>query len=225
MSISTVNSYVDTTTSTTTTSSSSSTSDLGLTSSDFLSLMVEQLQNQNPTDPTDTDAYLDKLVSFASYDTQSEISDQLSTIVDSISGTLSSSGLGYVGQTVEATGNTTSLSDGEAQWSYTLDSEATSVTVNILDESGDVVYSESGETSSGKHYFTWDGTTSDGTQLADGGTYTISVEATDEDGDDVDGETTVIGTVSGVDLTDDDPVLMIGSASVLIDNVQSVLAA
>lgn len=219
MSISTVNSYVSTETTSSDTSSSSS---LDITSSDFLTLMVEQLQNQNPLDPTDTDSYMDKLVAYASYDTQSEINDQLTEIVDTISGSLSSSGLGYLGQTVEATGNTTTLADGSATWSYTLDEEASSVTVSITDEDGNVVWSDSGETSAGQHYLTWDGTTSDGTQLEDGGVYTISVEATDEDGNDISGETTVVGTVTGIDVSDGDTVLMIGDASVLVDNVQSI---
>lgn len=221
MSISTVNTYVDTST---TSSSTSSSSSLEITSSDFLNLMVEQLQNQNPLDPTDTDSYLDKLVSYASYDTQTSINDQLTSIVDTLSSTISSSGLGYIGQTVEATGNTTTLTDGSAEWSYTLDDEASSVTVNILDEDGNTVWSGDGETSAGKHTVSWDGTTSDGTQLDDGGTYTLKVEATDEDGNDVSGETTVIGTVTGVDVSDGETVLKIGNASVLVDNVQSISA-
>lgn len=220
MTISTLNSYTATTsTSTSTTEDAARTS---IDSDEFLILMVEQLQNQDPTDPTDTSEYIGQMISYASYETQSEISDQLATLTDTISTYMNSQGLGYLGQTVEAVGNTTSLQDGEAQWSYSLDSEAETVTVSILDEDGNTVYSESGETSSGAHSFTWDGVTSDGEQLEDGGQYTIQVEAYDADGNEVSGSTTVIAEVTAIDASGDDAVLGIGDASVLLDNVLAV---
>lgn len=226
MSISSVNYYTSTSsTSTSTSSSSSSSSELGITSSDFLQLMVEQLQNQSPLDPADTDSYLDKLVAYASYDTQSAIADNLDSITSTLSSTLSSSGLGYIGQTVEVTGSTTSLEDSSAEWTYTLDSNAASTTINILDENGDVVWTGSGETDAGTHSFSWDGTTTDGTQLEDGGTYTLSIEATDSDGDSIDGSTTVIGKVTGLDVSDDDSLLKIGDASFSVENVLQILAS
>ena len=221
MSISSVNTYDSS--STTTTTSSSSTS-LDLTSSDFITLMVQQLQNQNPLDPTDTDTYMSQLVSFASYDTESSINDQLSTIVDSLDSTVSDNGLGYIGYTVNATGSTTTLADGEATWTYTLDSDAADTTITIYDEDGNEVWSGDGETDAGTYTFSWDGVTSDGTQLEDGGQYTIEVSATDEDGDDVSGSTTIVGKVTGLDVEDGDSMLMIGDASVAVENVISILS-
>ncbi|MTH97457.1 flagellar hook assembly protein FlgD [Roseibium sp. RKSG952] len=222
MSISTTNSFVST--SATSTSASSSSSGLDITSTDFLNLMVDQLLNQDPLDPTDTDEYLNQLVSFASYDTQAQISEQLTQITDTLSSSISSAGLGYLGQTVEAYGNTTTLSDGAAEWSYTLDKGAASVTVSILDEDGTEVWSGDGNTAAGNHAVTWDGVASDGTQLEDGGIYTISVNAFDEDGKSINGTTTVTGTVTGIDVTDGESVLKIGDASVLVDNVLSIQA-
>ncbi len=184
--------------------------------------MVEQLMNQNPLDPTDTDSYLDKLVSYASYDTQVSISEDLQNVVDNITTTLAANGIGYVGMTVEAKGSTNTLEDGAASWNYTLNSNAESVKIKVLNESGVVVYSETGSTSAGAHSFTWDGVTSSGEQMADGGTYTIQIDATDSDGDDVDGFTTVIGVVTGVDYSGGEAVLNIGDAEVAIDNILSV---
>ncbi|PTW59332.1 flagellar basal-body rod modification protein FlgD [Breoghania corrubedonensis] len=219
MTISTVNSYSATTT---TTTSSSSSSSLGLTSEDFLELMLEQLQSQNPLDPTDTDTYLDRMVSYASYDTQNSISEQLGTLVDSVDSMISGSGLGYLGTTVEAYGNTTSLQDGSATWGYSLESDAESTTITITDSDGNTVWTGDGETDSGSHTFTWDGTTTDGTQLADGGSYTISVNATDADGDAIDGTTTVTGLVTGIDSSSGETVLQIGGAEIQVDNILSI---
>lgn len=223
MSISTLNSYTSTTSTSTTTSEDASRTSID--SDEFLILMVEQLQNQNPTDPTDTSEYINQMVAYASYETQSDISDQLSSLTETLASYMNSNGLGYLGQTVEAIGNTTSLQDGEAEWSYTLDSEAESVTITILDEDGNTVYSETGETSEGSHSFTWDGVTSDGEQMEDGGQYTIQVDAVDSDGNEVSGYTTVIAEVTGIDTSGDDTVLGTGDSAVLLDNVLAVLAA
>ncbi len=187
--------------------------------------MVDQLMNQNPLDPTDTDSYLDKLVSYASYDTQTSISEDLGSVVDTISSSLSSLGIGYVGMTVSASGSTTALQDGSADWTYTLDSTAEDVTINVLNESGKVVYSETGNAASGTHDFSWDGVGSDGEQLDDGGLYTLSVDATNSAGKDVTGSTTVSGLVTGVDFSDGETVLNIGKAAISIDKVLSVLSS
>lgn len=220
MSISTVNSYSST--SSTSTSSTSSTNSLGLTSADFLTLMLEQIQNQNPLDPTDTDTYLDRMVSYGSYDTQVAMSEELSSISSQLSSALSGSGLGYLDETVEAYGNTTTLTDGSASWGYTLEEDAESVTISVYDENGEEVWTGEGETSSGSHSFTWDGTSSSGEQLEDGGLYTIAVTATDADGNEIGGSTTVKGTVTGIDTSGDEAVLKIGDAEVLVSNVISV---
>lgn len=184
--------------------------------------MLEQLQSQNPLDPTDTDTYLDRMVSYASYDTQNSISEQLGTLVDSVDSMISGSGLGYLGTTVEAYGNTTSLQDGSATWGYSLESDAESTTITITDSDGNTVWTGDGETDSGSHTFTWDGTTTDGTQLADGGSYTISVNATDADGDAIDGTTTVTGLVTGIDSSSGETVLQIGGAEIQVDNILSI---
>ncbi|MES0885270.1 flagellar hook assembly protein FlgD [Roseibium sp. SCP14] len=222
MTISTVNSYSDvSSTSSTTTSNDARTT---IDSDEFLMLMVEQLQNQDPTNPTDTNEYVSQMVDYASFETQTQISDQLNSITDVLSSYMNSQGLGYLGQTVEAVGNTTSLQDGQAQWSYTLDSEAESVSINILDEDGNTVYSAEGETGAGSHSFAWDGVTSDGEQLEDGGQYTIQVEALDGEGNEISGYTTVIAEVTAVDASGDEAVLGIGDSSVLLDNVLAVVA-
>lgn len=58
---------------------------------DFLQLLVAQLQNQNPLDPTDVNEVLNQMVSFASYQQEAESNSSLSTIsstLDSIASAL-----------------------------------------------------------------------------------------------------------------------------------------
>ncbi|WP_319483327.1 FlgD immunoglobulin-like domain containing protein [uncultured Cohaesibacter sp.] len=216
----TVSALASSTATTTTTTTSSAT--LGLDTSDFLQLMVEQLQNQNPTDPTDTTEFLGQLVQLANYDQQVSNSESLDSVVSSLETMLSSNGLGYIGQTVTVEGDTTTLQDGSAQWNYTLDSDAEEVTINILDEDGNTVYTTTGEADEGTYAVEWDGVDDDGNQLDDGGVYTIEVTATDANGDDVDVSTSVTGTVTGIDSSGDDTYLLIGDVGFTVDDITAI---
>jgi len=79
MSISSVSSAVASTTSSSTSSSSSS-----FSTEDFLKLLVEQLQNQNPLDPADTNELLNQMVSYASYTQQAETTSTLNQIASTL---------------------------------------------------------------------------------------------------------------------------------------------
>lgn len=85
MSVSAVSSATSTTTTTSSSSSSSS-----LSTEDFLTLLVAQLQNQNPLDPTDADQLLEQMVSFADYEQQSDMAETLSGISETLDAIASS---------------------------------------------------------------------------------------------------------------------------------------
>jgi flagellar basal-body rod modification protein FlgD len=204
-----------------TASSSSSTSTLDTNA--FLGLLVAELQNQNPLDPTDTSSFMGQMMSYASYNQQVSMNDQLTSLTTSMNSLLSSNAIGYVGRNVEAYGDTASLQNGQATWGYTLNAAATDVTITVKDAQGNSVYTTTGDTSSGSHSFSWDGTTDSGTKLTDGN-YSIEVSAKDSSGASVYGYTTVTGTVTGVDSTSGTSMLMIGNAEVALDDVIKVTA-
>jgi len=52
----------------------------------FLNLLVSQLKNQNPTDPTDTNQLLNQMVSYASYGQQEQTSATLENISQTLDG-------------------------------------------------------------------------------------------------------------------------------------------
>jgi len=219
MSVSTVSSSSATTAAATSSSTSASTT--ALDSSDFLNLLVDELENQDPLSPTDSSQFMSQMMSYASFSEQQSINSELSSLVSSLSGVTTSSAIGYIGHTVEATGDTTSLSDDSASWGYSLDSDASSVTLTVKDSSGNTVYTTTGDTSSGSHSFTWDGTTSSGTQLTSGD-YTLSVTATDASGNAVTTGTTISGTVTGIDSSSGTTMLDINGVSVPFDDIVAV---
>lgn len=164
---------------------------------------------------------MSQLVSYASYDQQTTMNTNLSQLVSSMNSLLTGNGIGYIGQTVEAKGDTTTLADGSASWGYSLSSTASDVTINVKDQDGNTVYTTTGDTSSGSHTFTWDGTTSSGSTLTSGD-YTISVTATNASGSSVLDYTSVIGKVTGVDSTSGTTQLLVGDTTVSLNNVISV---
>ncbi|MEA1673828.1 flagellar hook assembly protein FlgD [Nitrospirillum sp. BR 11163] len=209
------------TTSTSTTSSSSSSSTLG----DFttmLTLLLKELETQDPTSPMDTSTFTTQLVQMSSLEAQ----QATNTYLDGISSTLSSftgsyPAYSYLGQTVSTDSDEAPLQDGSAIWSYTLPSDADSVSYTVSDSSGNVVYSGTGSTSAGTNYITWKGTETDG-GTATSGTYTLSITATtDSAASNV--SAYGVGKVTGVDTSTGTAKLTLGSYEIDMDEVTSII--
>jgi flagellar basal-body rod modification protein FlgD len=193
-----------------------------ITSQQFLNLLVTELQNQNPLDPTNSTDFINQLTSYANFDQQQTLNSNMGTLVSSLNSLLALNSSNYIGQTVTAKTDTGTLKDGQISFGYSLESAASDVTLSVKDSSGNTVWTGSGTTTSGTNSFTWDGTATDGTQLTDGGQYTLNVSATDSTGQSVYGYTTVTGKVTSIDNSSGTPMLNIGSTSVSTSNVIGV---
>lgn len=209
-------------TATTTTSSSSASSSSTLTSSDFLSLLVSELQNQNPLDATSTTDLVNQLSSYANFSQQQSINSNLTSLASSFSSLVTLNSVNYIGHTVEAKTDTATLSNGSATFGYSLSSTAENVSISIKDSSGNTVWTGTGTGNSGSNTFTWDGKDSSGKQLSDGDQYAISVTATDSAGNSVFNYTTVTGTVTGIDTSTSTPSLTVNGVSVSAANIVGV---
>ncbi|MDD3311599.1 flagellar hook assembly protein FlgD [Pseudodesulfovibrio sp.] len=186
------------------TTATASTSSATLTSEDFLTLLVTELQYQDPTEPMDNVEMVNQLTQYSQLDELTSIDDKLGDFSDVMSTLYSTSGLDYLGKEVEATGHTVSVSDGEASYIYlTLDEDAAAIVANVYDSDGNIVGTmEMTDVETGSHTFQWDGAGADGQTVANG-TYTILFTAYDSDGDEIDVSTTTTGTVTGIETTDD----------------------
>jgi flagellar basal-body rod modification protein FlgD len=72
----------------------------------FLKLLVAQLQNQDPTSPTDNSAFIAQLATFSSLEQLTQISKQVSSITTLLTQTPTSAGTaqGSTGTGTQATG-------------------------------------------------------------------------------------------------------------------------
>jgi len=209
----TVTSATSATTAATTTSTAAQT--LSGNFQTFLTLLTTQLKNQDPMSPMDSNEFTQQLVMYSQVEQQIDTNSKLDSLISLGTTQTNSYAMSYHGESVVLTDGTASLSSGTANWTYGLDSAASTTTLTVANSSGKTVYSASGETTAGTHDFTWDGTDNNGNQLADG-TYKLTVASTAKDGSTVTTSVASKGTVTGVDLSGTTPQLVIGSSEVPI---------
>src|SRR5579859_1023382 len=202
-------------------SSSSSSSAVSNAYNTFITLLTSQLQHQDPLNPTNTDTFTQELIQLSGVEQQLTTNQTLSSMNTDLSTITQANGLGYVGKTVTASGSTSPLQSGKAQWDYTLNSAAQNVTLQVKDANGNVVYSTNGNTASGQHSFSWNGTNSGGTTVSSGD-YTLNVIAADNSGNKVSTTTSLVGQVTGVDTSGGTTQLQVGDIQVPISNVTAI---
>lgn len=187
----------------------------------FLSLLTTQLKNQNPLDPLDTNQFTQQLVQFTGVEQQLKTNEFLEAMMNSTQNSNNAQAVSYIGKQVTTSGVQADLIDGQAAWSFNLKDRSEDITVTIKDSAGNVVYTHKGAAGAGANSFTWDGVGSDGKKRTSG-TYSIQIAARDAAGSVIPATTEGSGTVTGVDLTDKNPVLLVGSARIPLANVVSV---
>jgi flagellar basal-body rod modification protein FlgD len=187
----------------------------------FITLLTTQLQHQDPLNPTNTDTFTQELIQLSGVEQQLQTNSTLSSMSTDLTAISQANGLGYVGKTITASGATAPLQNGEAQWSYSLNSPASSVTLSVQDASGNTVYSASGNPASGQHSFSWNGATNSGTTDSSGD-FTLSVTAADASGNAVTTTTSMVGQVTGVDSSSGTTQLLLGDITVPVTNVTQI---
>jgi len=192
----------------------------------FLQLLTTQLQNQDPTDPLDTNQFTQELVSFSSVEQQINMNTNLSTLISLQQTAQSTAALNFLGTTVTVNGNAAVLGSGQPNptWNYTLTKPST-VAINVSSATGQLVYSTTQTLQAGNQTFTWNGTDSVG-NVWPNGTYTVSVTATDASGKTTTVSPQVQGVVTGVDISQSPPTLTVnGQAYTPSQIVQAVRSA
>jgi flagellar basal-body rod modification protein FlgD len=179
----------------------------------FLQLLTTQLQNQDPTDPLDTNQFTQELVSFSSVEQQINMNNNLSTLISLQQTAQSTAALNFLGTTVTVNGNTAMLGSGQPNptWNYSLTKPST-VAINVSSASGQLVYSTTQTLQAGNQTFTWNGTDSVGNTWPPG-TYSVSITATDATGQSTTVSPQVQGVVTGVDISQSPPTLTVNGQS------------
>lgn len=190
----------------------------------FLTLLTEQMKNQDPLNPLDSTQFVNQLVDFSSVEQQIAQNQNLESLLLLQSAAAQSSSVSYIGRVATAETPQAMLENGSASWEYTLPSDATSSSIIIRDEDDRVVARHDGETSTGSHDFTWDGL-GDGGAALDDGVYSIEVIAQDSDGENLAVNIQAAARVTGVDLSGSEVIVEMGGIRVPLSSVMSIKEA
>lgn len=196
----------------------------------FLGILTTQLKNQNPLEPLDTNQFTQQLVQFTGVEQQLKTNEYLEALVlgtgsdAMLASSLANQAVNLIGKEVTAGTSSAELKDGEATWTYTIAKDAPASTITISDVSGNIVYSGQHALTAGQGDFVWDGKDQSGLAF-DEGTYNISIDAKTAEGTSVTALTQFKGTVDSVDLTGNEPVLMVNGSKVYLDQILSVGSA
>lgn len=187
----------------------------------FLKMLITQMQNQDPTNPMDSNQFTQQLVQMSSVEQQIQTNRNLETLITTNSIANANTAVSLLGKQVEGSGTASLLKNGQADWTFDLAADAPSTTVSVVNSQGATVYSEELEGKEGSNEFTWDGTGSDGSTYPDG-SYFLKVTANDADGNAVAADTRTSGIVTAIDMSTTDPLLTINGAQIRYSEITAI---
>jgi flagellar basal-body rod modification protein FlgD len=188
----------------------------------FLTLLVTQLQNQDPLDPMDATEFTSQLVQFASVEQQIYQNSNLEKMLNLQETSQISSMVDFIGNQVEFFSQDLPVANGRAEFSYVMPAGVAKGSINIANANGLNVFYADADTGVGKHTVEWDGTDKNGQQLDDG-IYTLLVTGQDSSGNLVEIEHLVVGPVTGAGVDDGVVKLFInGALTIEQDKILSV---
>ncbi|HFD86626.1 MAG TPA: flagellar hook assembly protein FlgD [Gammaproteobacteria bacterium] len=151
---------------------------------DFLTLMTEQLKNQDPMKPTDNGEFLGQMAQFSTVSSLSKLQETATSLADSIRSSMGLAAVGMIGKEALAKTDRVALAAEGEKINGVIDLPASSskVQLTITDPGGNVIRTLNlGRQTAGKTEFSWDGKRTDGSPAA-AGNYVINAEfATDGD--------------------------------------------
>jgi flagellar basal-body rod modification protein FlgD len=166
------------------TSSGSSTANGGSASgvtlggTDFLTLLLAQLKNQDPTSPVDSNEFLSQLASLSEVQGINQLNTSFSSLSSSLTSSQALQASSLLGHEVLAASSTGTLATAGATLTGAVSVPQTSsqVTLNISNSAGVLVGSINlGAQPAGLADFSWNGQTPNGS-AAPAGTYTLSAQ-------------------------------------------------
>lgn len=153
-------------------------------SEDFMTMMITQLQNQDPLKPMENQDMVSQLAQINTLSGIQDLNKTLQNIGDQVNQGRAMEAANMIGQGVLVPGDQIRVGRDEAgnvnatPFGVELDAPADNLTVTLTDQAGQVVRRyDVGAVDAGVSSFQWDGATDQG-NIAQDGAYNVSIEAT-----------------------------------------------
>jgi|tagenome__1003787_1003787.scaffolds.fasta_scaffold20478221_2 flagellar basal-body rod modification protein FlgD len=188
--------------------------------SNFLSLLMTQLQNQDPTSPLDANQFTSELVQFSSVEQQIATNTNLTQLIQLTQASQIEQSASMLGRPVTVNSAQLSLQSGTAAINFTT-TAAEPVAIAIYNASGAQIQGATLTSSAGSNTWTWDGKNASGNAMADGA-YTVTVTALGSNSATAQVPFTVTGTATAVQNINGTVKLQMGGLTVPFSNVVSI---
>jgi len=163
----------------------------------FLKLLVAQMQNQDPMNPTDNAQVTTQMAQISTVTGIEKLNQTMASLSTAYAASQTMQSASMIGHSVLAEGDTMQLSGGKAIAGVELAEAADRVEISVYDSGGTLVSTNKlGGRDAGNFAFQWDGKKDDGTTAKDG-LYYFAVTAT-HCGEKVDSTSLAVGKVDSV---------------------------
>lgn len=194
-------------------------------SSNFMTLLITQLQNQDPLNPLENAELTSQLAQINTVNGIENLNKTMSSITSQIDASQQLQATILINRGVLVPGDRVLVGSGEATpFGIEMESPAENVTVTLLDAQGSVVREfELGAMKSGVESFNWDGKLADGSVAPDGA-YRVRISASNG-GQAMPVQSLHYGLVQGVTNTPEGIMLDLGGAygRVLLTDIRQVI--
>ncbi|MFT7433609.1 MAG: flagellar basal-body rod modification protein FlgD [Alphaproteobacteria bacterium] len=165
----------------------------------FMTLLVTQLQNQDPLEPMDNQQMTAQLAQFSSLEQNITQNEHLAKIAGQADYSQQGVALSYVGKDALVPGAiTASNGTNDVSLNYKVEDTVTNVSVEILNGDGEVVRTMEGGIAQGRNEAIWD-SKDDAGNAVEAGFYSFRVSGVDPNGEDVNVEEFSYGHVNSLE--------------------------
>lgn len=193
-----------------------------LETNDFMTLLLVELQNQDPTEPMDSDKILTQTSQLAGLESTDNTNTALANLTAALGNTQQFSSIAAIGKTADLGSNAIGHDEGsDTSFEVYFPDDIADGNIEILDTNGNIVGTMPvEENSAGVYQFDWDGTLSNGAQ-AESAVYYVTASYTNPEGE---AKTTRMGTypIESVRFEDGETLVKVGSSYVALENIQEV---
>jgi flagellar basal-body rod modification protein FlgD len=200
------------------------TGDPSLSKDAFMKLMLTQMKHQDPSNPMQSHEMAAQLAQFSSLEQLSNINGTLEMMKTQSAPQTNYQALALIGKHVSGDSSKLTRASGDTKHgaSFDLLGDAANVKVSVRDSGGNIVRKlELGAMKKGRNSIEWNGLKDDGL-AARPGEYKIAVEGVNNTGGKIYAKTDFGGRITGLNFTNEGPVLMVGNQTIKLSDVKKI---
>jgi flagellar basal-body rod modification protein FlgD len=190
---------------------------------EFLTLLVAQLQNQDPLNPTDATEFTAQLAQYSQLEQLFNLNDAMDGLSAAQTSSQKVSALSLINKEVVVEDSHFPFDGAPTRIGYRVDGPATDIRLQIRNSAGATVATlNAANTAPGEHFLTWNGLDQNGAPLP-AGTYQLAVTAKSASADATVLVAPLVRTiVTGVDLSGSEPLVVTRTGEFLVSAIRGV---